>query len=100
MDVFIRRPSIDRYVGVKVTKDTVLEFENENVKQSLKNLVLRTCAWIKGENYESVNETKIFLEEGAVLIFEEDGRGYIAPVEPFVTIAEAIDELECIRDLG
>ena len=100
MQVFIKRPSIDRYVGVKVTKDTVLEFENENVKQVLRDLVLRTCAWVKGENYESVNETKIFLEEGDVLIFEEKGRGYIMPVEPFVTIAEAIDDLECIKDLG
>ena len=100
MQVFIKRPNIDRYVGVKVEKDTVLEFENENVKQSLKDLVLRTCAWINGKNYESVNETKIFLEEGDILIFEEDGRGYILPVEPFVTIAEAIDELECIKDLG
>lgn len=100
MQVFIRRPSIDRYVGIKVTKDTVLEFENENVKQSLKDLVLRTCAWVKGENYESVSETKIFLEEGNVLIFEEKGRGYIMPVEPFVSIAEAIEELECIKDLG
>ena len=100
MQVFIRKPSIDRYLGVKVTKDTVLEYENKNVRQSLKDLVLRTCAWINGENYESVTETKIFLKEGDVLIFEDGGRGYIMPVEPFVSIAEAIDELECIRDLG
>ena len=100
MQVFIRKPNIDRYVGVKVTKDTVLEYENENVKQTLKDLVLHTVAHIKGENYDSVSDTNVYLEEGAVLLFEDGGRGYIAPVEPFVTIAEAIDELECIRDLG
>ena len=100
MQVFIRKPNIDRYVGVKVTKDTVLEYENENVKQTLKDLVLHTVAQVKGTNYESVNDAKIYLEEGAVLIFEEGGRGYIAPVDSFVTIAEAIEDLECIKDLG
>lgn len=100
MQVFIRKPNIDRYVGVKVTKDTVLKYENENVKQTLKDLVLHTVAQVKGENYESISDTNIFLEEGAILLFEDGGRGYIAPVEPFVTIAEAIDDLECIKDLG
>ena len=100
MQVFIKRPNIDRYTGIKVDKNTVLEYENENVKQSVKDLVLRTIAWVKGEKYESVTETTIFLEEGDVLIFEDGGRGYILPVEPFVTIAEAIDDLESIKDLG
>ena len=40
------------------------------------------------------------LEEGDVLIFEEEDRGYIKPVEHFVTIAEAIDDLTNIKDLG
>ena len=100
MQVFIKKPNIDRYTGIKVDKNTVLEYENENVKQSVKDLVLRTMAWVKGEKYESVTETTIFLEEGDVLIFEDGGRGYILPVEPFVTIAEAIDDLESIKDLG
>lgn len=100
MQVFIKRPSIDRYVGIKVDKDTTLEYENENVKQTLSNLVLWTTSKVVGKNFESVCHTEIRLEEGDVLIFEDGGRGYIMPVEPFVTIAEAIDELECIRDLG
>lgn len=100
MQVFIRKPSIDRYQGVKVNKDTVLEYENENVKQTLKELVLHTESKVKGENYDSVCNTNIYLSEGDVLIFEDGGRGYIMPVEPFVTIAEAIDDLECIKDLG
>jgi hypothetical protein len=33
------------------------------------------------------------------MIFEEDGRGYIKPVEEFVTVKEAIEELEHIKDI-
>ena len=40
------------------------------------------------------------VKEGDVLIFEDEGRGYIKPVEDFVTIDEAIADLSNIRDLG
>ena len=100
MQNFIRRPRIDLLPGIRVTKDTELEFKNENVKQTIKNLVLHSVSKVKGQGYESKNDTKIYLEEGDVLIFEEDGRGYIKPVEDFVTIAEAIDDLTNIKDLG
>lgn len=97
---FIQKPSIDMYYGVKVTKDTELQFENENVKQTLKYLVLHSVAKIKGEGYESTYDTNIFLKEGDVLIFENEGRGYIKPIEQFVTVAEAIEDLTNIKDLG
>lgn len=97
---FIRKPSIDLHIGIKVTKDTALEFEGKNVKQTLKDLVLHTVMKVEGEGYESTYDTNIYLNEGDVLIFEEEGRGYIKPVEDFVTIAEAIDDLTCIKDLG
>ena len=100
MDLFIRRPNIELLSGVRVTKDTEIEFENENVKQTIKDLVLFSISAIKGEGYESLNETTIYLSEGDVLIFEEEGRGYIKPLEGFVTIAEAIDDLVNIKDLG
>ena len=38
MQKFIRKPSIDMYPGIKVDKQSTLEYENENVKQTLKNL--------------------------------------------------------------
>ena len=44
MQRFIRKPSIDMYVGIKVDKDTKLEFENENVKQKLENLVFHSAS--------------------------------------------------------
>lgn len=100
MQVFIRKPSIDLFTGVKVSKDTVLDYESENVQQSLKDLILTTVTWVKGEGYESMCKTTIYLNEGDVLIFEDGGRGYIKPVEGFVTIAEAIDDLVNIKDLG
>lgn len=99
MERFIRKPSIDMLAGIRVTKDTVLNYENENVKQSLENLVFSSVTTVKGENYTSIYNTTINLKEGDILIFEEEGRGYIKPVEEFVTVKEAIEELECIKDL-
>ena len=94
----IRQPSIDMEAGIKVDKDTVIEFENDNVKQTIKDLVLHSVMSIKGEGYESTQDTKIFLEEGDVLVFEEKGRGYIKPVERFMTVDEAIEELKCVLE--
>ena len=99
MQRFLRSPSVDMYAGIKVTKETELEYENENVKQSLKNLVFCSTTTNKGDNFESTYTTTIYLEEGDVLIFEEEGRGYIKPVERFVTIAEAIEDYNNIKDL-
>lgn len=97
---FIRKPSIDLYPGIRVDKDTVLEYKNENVVQTLKNLVFHSVTKVKGEGFRSKYDTTIYLEEGDILVFEEGGRGYIKPVEEFVTIEEAIDELTNIKDLG
>lgn len=100
MEVFIRKPSIDLYPGIRVTKDTEFKYSNENVQQSLKELVLHSVTKVKGQGYESVYDTTIHLAEGDILVFEEEGRGYIKPVEPFVTIKEAIDDLTNIKDVG
>ena len=99
MEKFIRKPSIDMLAGIRVAKDTVLEYENENVTQSLKDLVFQSVTTVKGEGYTSTYLTTINLTEGDILIFEEEGRGYIKPVEQFVTVKEAIEEFECIKDL-
>ena len=101
MQVFIRKPSIDLFPGIKVKKDTVLNYENEKVKQTLENLVFHSVTKVKGENYESVYDTTIHLNEGDVLIFEEEDRGYILPYgQSFVTVAEAIEDLTNIKDIG
>lgn len=99
MEKFIRKPSIDMFGGIRVTKDTALEYKNENVQQTLKNLVFKSVTKVTGEGYESTYDTTIQLKEGDILIFEEEGRGYIKPVEEFVTVKEAIEELKCIENL-
>ena len=100
MQVFIRKPSIDLYPGIRVEKDTVLQYKNDRVEQKLENLVFHSVTTVKGEGYESTYDTTIKLNEGDILVFEEEGRGYIKPVDPFVTIAEAIEDLTNIKDLG
>jgi len=99
MQKFIRKPDIDMYAGIKVTKDTTLEFKTESVEQKLENLVLTSVTKVKGDNYESTYNTTIYLNEGDILVFEEEGRGYIKPVEEFMTVKEAIKELEYIQDV-
>ena len=96
----IRKPNIELYPGIRVDKDTVLEYKNEHCEQTLKDLVLHSVTKVKGDNFESVYDTTIHLQEGDILVYEEEGRGYIKPVEDFVTIEEAIADLENIKDLG
>ena len=96
----IRKPNIELYPGIHVDKDTVLEYKNEHCEQTLKDLVLHSVTKVKGENFESIYDTTIHLQEGDILVYEEEGRGYIKPVEDFVTIEEAIADLENIKDLG
>lgn len=100
MQIFIRKPSVDLFSGVVVDKDTELEYRNENVEQTVKDLTLHSVVTVKGEGYESKLETKVFLKEGDVLIFDGEGRGYIKPAESVSTIAEAIEDLTNIKDLG
>ena len=61
---------------------------------------------LSGVNFSSTTdevdmEIYEFEHEGhGFLIFEEEGRGYIKPAEEIVTIAEAIEDLTNIKDLG
>ena len=99
MQKFIQKPDIQMYEGIVVDKDTVIEYKNENVKQTLKKLVFRSITKVKGEGYESQYKTTIILKEGGILIFDGEGRGYIKPVETFMTVQEAIEDLSCLTDL-
>lgn len=98
--LFMRKPDIDLYPGIRVDKDTVLEYKNENVEQRLEKLVFHSVTKVKGDSFESTYDTTIYLKEGDILVFEEEGRGYIKPVEDFVTVAEAIEDLTNIKDVG
>ena len=100
MQNFISKPSVDLMPGIRVTKDTELEYKNKNVKQTVRGLVFHSITTIKGDGYKSKYDTTIQLKEGDVLVFEAEGRGYIKPVEEFVSIEEAIEDLTNIKDLG
>ena len=101
MQKFVFKPSVELIPGVKVTKDTVLEYEREGIKQTVRDLILHTSFVQKGEGYDTASETNVYLEEGDILVFEEEGRGYIKPAgNTVVTIENAIKDLECIKDLG
>ena len=97
---FILKPNITLYPGIRVDKNTKLEYKSEYVEQTVKDLVFHSVSKVNGDKFESLYDTTIYLEEGDILIFEEEGRGYIKPVQSFVTIGEAIEDLENIKDLG
>lgn len=97
MRKFIFKPDITLYEGIEVFKDTRLSYKNENVKQELKDLTLKTKMTEKKDNYTSKTDLVIHLEEGDILLYEEE-RGYFLPCMPMSTIQEAIDDLEVIKD--
>lgn len=92
----IRQPNINMVAGIKATKDTDISFENDTVKQSIKNLVYSATTKIKGDNFEGKNEITVNLKEGDVVIYDGEERGYIVPAQRFMTVDEAIKELECV----
>lgn len=98
MEKFILKPNIDRYLGIRVTKDTTINFSNDNVKQTLKNLKFHSETKIVNKDYKSRYITDINLNEGDILIFEEESRGYIKPAQEMYTIDEAIEELNDIKE--
>lgn len=98
MEKFIEKPRIDMYPGIRVHEDTTLEFKNEYVDQKLENFVFHSVTTLNGDNYTSVYDTTITLQDGDVLIFDEEKRGYIVPVDKFVKVDEAIEELKCIKE--
>lgn len=97
MEQFIMKPDVTIYHGVRVKKDTKLEFKNDNVDQTVENLVLKSKMTIKTDDFESTYDTTIYLKEGDILVFEEEGRGYVKPVEEMYSVEEAIKELELIK---
>jgi hypothetical protein len=97
MRKFIYRPDITLLDGVKVNKDTKLEFENEFIKQTIENLVLKTNKKEKTDKYESEFNLTIKLDEGEILLFEEE-RGYFLPSLPMATVKDGIEDLESIKE--
>lgn len=98
MEKFIIKEDITFYPGITVKKETNIEYKNENVKQTINNLQLKSTLKDKTEKYKSKSEIIIYLEEGEKLLFDEQ-RGYYLPALPLTTVEEQIEELEYIKEV-
>ena len=96
MRKFIFKPDITLYSGVLVNKDTKLEYKNENVEQKLDNLVLEMTTYTKENNYEARSNLVFHLNEGDILLFDEEV-GYQVPRVPMTTLKDALTDIGAIQ---
>lgn len=96
MRKFIFKPDITLYSGVLVNKDTKLEYKNDNVDQKLENLVLEMTTYTKENNYEARSNLVFHLNEGDILLFDEEV-GYQVPRVPMTTLKDALTDIEAIQ---
>ena len=98
---FILKPNISMFEGIKVTKKTKFTFENENVKQEMKDLVLNIELKEEGETantkFEYLSKGKVTVEEGTIMLFDEK-RGYFVPNYDLVTVKEALNDIKTLKD--
>lgn len=98
-ELFVDQPNLALKRGVQVTAQTELHYENERVKQTLKDLTLETDMVESGTNgvntYESASHITIHLNAGDILLFDEN-RGYYLPNYPKTTIAQAIEDISSL----
>lgn len=97
MEKFIIKEDITFYPGITVTKETNIEYKNEKVKQTIKDLELHSIIKEKTEKYKSKSDLTIYLEEGEKLLFDDE-RGYYLPALPLTTVKEQLEELECVKE--
>lgn len=96
MKKFIFKPDITLYSGVQVNKDTKLEYKNENVVQSLENLTLEMTTYTKENNYEARSNLVFHLNEGDILLFDEEV-GYQVPRLPMTSLKDALIDIEALQ---
>lgn len=97
MRKFIFKPNITLYEGVLVTKDTKLEYKNDNVDQKLEDLELKMTTYTKENNYEVTSNLVFHLNEGDILLFDEEV-GYQVPRVPMTTLQDALTDIEALQD--
>lgn len=97
--VYVIRPNTDCYYGIKIDKNTKVEFENKFVKQKIENLVLKSKHIVKNEQFKSVTNLEVKLKEGDILLLEEENRGYFLPKDILIgSVDEAIDDLTFLKE--
>lgn len=97
MRKFIFKPDITLYSGVLVTKDTKLEYKNDNVDQKLESLTLEMTTYTKENNYEVRSNLVFHLNDGDILLFDEEV-GYQVPRVPMTTLQDALTDIEALQD--
>ena len=101
-ELFVEQPVLDLKEGIKVTADTELSYKHDKVEQVLKDLVLETILDDEGTNgcnsYKSKSYLSIHLNEGDILLFDEN-RGYYMPPYPVESIDDAISDMESLSDI-
>lgn len=101
-EIFVEQPVLDLKEGIKVTKETELHYKNGNVEQVLKDLVLETILDEAGSNgvntYKSKSYLSINLNEGDILLFDEN-RGYYMPPYPVTSIDDAISDISSLDSI-
>lgn len=94
---FMRQPDINMVAGIRVNKDTNIEYENENTKQSIKNLVYNSVFKKVDGNVEVTQEVTVKLNEGDIVLYPSDEQGYVVPANKYMTVTDAIKQLECVE---
>ena len=94
---FIRQPNISMVAGIKATKDTDIEYETENTKQTIKDLVYKSTTTTSKDNVEVTQEVTVQLNEGDIVLYPSDEQGYVVPAGKYMTVEDAIEELECVK---
>ncbi len=99
-EMFVIMPDCkDTFEGIVVKKDTELTFKNHKVEQTIKNLKLYSKTTIIGENFKSVTDLEMDLQEGEILLLEEENRGYFLARNLIIgTVDQAIQEYEFIKE--
>lgn len=98
---YVEKPSLIPYEGIIVDKKTEIKYENKNVKQELKNLKFVSTFVKKTEKYKTTSIVEINLEEGEVLLLEQEGRGYFLPADstPVEEIDDAINDIKVLKEV-
>lgn len=98
MQKFIIKPDITFYPGIRVDKNTKLDFKNDRVEQKVENLKIHSIIAEENEDYNSKTDLTVNLKVGDIIILDEN-RGYILPGIPLTTVEEEIEELNYLKEV-
>ena len=97
---YVEKPELKPYEGIIINKNTKLEYKNDMLEQKLENLKFVSKFVKDTKRYKTTSIVEINLEEGEVLLLEEEGRGYFLPADstPVEEIDEAINDYKSLKE--